>query len=395
MSGDLLDIFLIVAAVAFAFSGYRQGFVVGALGLVGFVGGGLLGMKLAPPLAHSASTPGAQAIVAIAVVFAGAALGQLVAVFVGGAIRRRLRWHLVRVADSTAGAVTSVVSVLLVAWLLGSAVAQSPFTTLARQVRHSAVLRVVDEVMPEAARTWFAEFRRLVDQNGFPAVFGHLGPTTVVAVPAPDPAVLNEPGVVKARPSIVKVFGTARSCNRTVEGSGFVFAPNRVMTNAHVVAGVHHPVVILDNGARTLDAVVVLYDPNRDVAVLDVPGLDRAALVFDGTARTGESAVVAGYPENGPFDVVAARIRGEQEARGPNIYQNAQVTRDIYSLRATVRPGNSGGPLLAPDGRVYGVVFAASIDNPDTGYALTAAEVASDAQAGRTATAPVSTQACD
>lgn len=140
---------------------------------------------------------------------------------------------------------------------------------------------------------------------------------------------------------------------------------------------------------------MVVYDPRRDVAVLAVRGLHRRALQFGRSAARGDSAVVAGYPLDGPFTVVPARIRAEQRVRGPDIYQNRTVVRQVYSLRAHVRSGNSGGPLLSPNGRVLGVVFAAAADDPDTGFALTAAEVAPDARAGRTATAPVSTQTCD
>jgi S1-C subfamily serine protease len=139
----------------------------------------------------------------------------------------------------------------------------------------------------------------------------------------------------------------------------------------------------------------VLYDPNRDVAILDVPGHDRPARSFAGPARTGADAVVAGYPENGPLTAVPARVAGEQPVSGPNIYDDRTVTRDVYTIRARVRPGNSGGPLLTPHGQVYGVVFAASVDQPDTGYALTAGEVASDVTRGESATTPVSTGRCD
>jgi S1-C subfamily serine protease len=139
----------------------------------------------------------------------------------------------------------------------------------------------------------------------------------------------------------------------------------------------------------------VLYDPNRDVAVLDVPGLRAAALRFAGPAGRGDSAVVLGYPEDGPFTAGAARVRDTQQATGPNIYQDRQVTRQIYAIEAQVRPGNSGGPLITPGGRVDGVVFAASTDDPSTGYALTAREVAADARRGAAAAAVVSTQGCD
>jgi S1-C subfamily serine protease len=173
-----------------------------------------------------------------------------------------------------------------------------------------------------------------------------------------------------------------------------VFAPQHVLTNAHVVAGVRNgPAVILRG--HHYRATVVLYDPERDVAVLYVPRLGAPPLPFTGQASQGANAIVAGYPMNRRFTAVPARIDNEQSANSPDIYQNHTVTRDIYQVRAVVRPGNSGGPLLAPSGSVYGMVFAAAVDASDTGYALTAGEVASDVSQGRTATSAVSTQACD
>jgi S1-C subfamily serine protease len=327
-------------------------------------------------------------------VFVAAAIGQILATIVGELVKRRLTWHPARQLDSAAGAAVSVVSVLLVAWFLGTALAHSALTGVARQIQHSRVLTAIDRVMPDSAKTWDAAFRRLVQQNGFPQVFGAIGAERIVPVPPPDPRVAGSRAVVVAEPDIVKITGVAPSCHRQLEGSGFLFAGEHVMTNAHVVAGVRSPSVLASDG-KSYDATVVLYDPRRDVAVLYVPGFARPPLSFAGVAKQGESAIVAGYPQNGPFRAVAARIRARQPAQGPDIYQTHQVTREIYAVYAVVRPGNSGGPLLAPDGRVYGVVFAASVDDPQTGYALTAGEVASDATAGAGSTSEVSTQGCD
>jgi S1-C subfamily serine protease len=213
-------------------------------------------------------------------------------------------------------------------------------------------------------------------------------------VPAPDPRLAASPIVQRAREQVLKITGEAPSCGRRIEGTGFVYAPDRVMTNAHVVAGVRNPKVEISRG-RTLDARVVVYDSNRDIAVLAVPGLGRTPLRFGGRARAGADAIVVGYPQDGPFTPVAARVAAIQKARGQNIYQSGTVTREIYSLKAQVLPGNSGGPLLAPDGTVYGVIFAAAADDPDIGYALTAGEVAGDARRGETATERVSTHGCD
>ena len=392
--GDLLDLILLGACVLFGVSGYRQGFVVGVLSFVGFLGGGVLGARIAPSVAHSGPFSGLPTTtVAVSVVFFAAVLGQLLATVVGGWVRTHLVWHPIRVVDAIAGAGVSVVSLLLVAWLVGTAVASSPFTGLAAQVRRSEVLHAVDGAVPGGAKGLFASFRRLIDDRGFPEVFGDLVPTDVRPVDPPDPRLASSAVVTSVRTRVFKITGVASSCSKRIEGSGFAFAPGRIMTNAHVVAGVRTPEVHLPDG--TVDATVVVYDPDRDIAVLAVPDLHVRPLAFAGPARTGDGAVVMGYPEDGPFRPDAARIRGTQQAKGPDIYQRKTVVRQIYALRARVRPGNSGGPLVSPGGSVYGVVFAAAADDPQTGYALTADEVASDAERGRTATSGVSTQGCD
>jgi S1-C subfamily serine protease len=166
------------------------------------------------------------------------------------------------------------------------------------------------------------------------------------------------------------------------------------MTNAHVVAGSNRVRVLLVGRGAPLEATVVFLDPRTDVAVLAVKGLDAPALTFDATAVRGDDAVVAGFPQDGPLAAGPARIRSVLVAVGHDIYGEPGARREVYSLRASVREGNSGGPLLAPDGKVLGVVFAASVDNPQTGYALTAKAVKPALAAGRTASAPVATGAC-
>ncbi|MCW2570432.1 MAG: putative serine protease [Frankiales bacterium] len=395
MHGDLLDVLLLVASLLFAISGYRQGFVVGVLSFVGFLGGGVLGAKVAPSIANSGplhSFP--EAVVGLAVVFLAASIGQVLATVAGAAVRNRLTFKPARQADAIAGAAVSVISLLLVSWLVGTAVASSPFPRIASQVRRSYVLATVDGLVPEGGKTFFASFRRLINDRGFPDVIGPFSSTKAPNVPPPDPRLANSPVVQRARQQVLKITGEAPSCGRRIEGTGFVYAPERVMTNAHVVAGVRNPKVEVSAG-RLLDARVVLYDSSRDIAVLEVSGLDRTPLRFGGAAHAGDDAIVLGYPQDGPFTPVAARVAATQKARGPDIYQSRTVTREIYALRASVLPGNSGGPLLSPQGAVYGVIFAAAADDPKTGYALTAAEVASDARRGATATTRVSTRGCD
>ena len=389
---NVLDILLIAAAVGFAVSGYRQGFVVGVLSLVGFLGGGLIAVQLLPFLLKHLSAGTVSSVVAVIVVIVFASVGQAFTTHWGWKLRGPIDRSRARIWDAAGGSVVNVLAMLLVAWLIGSALAGTSLPTVAHEVRTSKVLGGVQKALPADAPEWFSDFTSVMARNGFPQVFNPFQDEPITDVPPPDPALASSPAVVRAHASIVKVVGTAPSCGKVIEGTGFVYAPQRVMTNAHVVGGVSAPTVNL--GGKIYAAKVVLYDWKRDIAVLDVPDLRAAPLVFAGDAKTSADAIVAGFPENGPFNVQGARVRGRLQASGPDIYHRGTVSRDIYSLRSTVRQGNSGGPLLTTTGQVYGVVFAKSLDDDQTGYALTAAEVGSDAKQGRTATKKVDSESC-
>jgi S1-C subfamily serine protease len=391
---NLLDVALILATIAFAVGGYRQGFVTAVLSFLGFFGGAVLGAQLADPIANRLAPDSSWRVaVAVAVVLAVALIGQVIAVWMGNQLRQRLTWRPVQRLDAVLGAVVSAVAVLLVFWMVATPLAAAPYPRVSSAVRDSQVVRAVDDVVPRQVRSLYSSLRDAVRGYDFPEVFGPLVPTRVRAVPAPDPALLRSRAVTTARGSVVKITGLASSCARRVEGSGFVYAADRIMTNAHVVAGVEQPSVEVDGEQRA--ATVVLYDPSKDVAVLHVPDLGLRPLSFAAKpVDTNDDAILMGFPEDGPFFAGAARIRDRMEIRGPDIYDDRTVTRQVYSIYGDVRSGNSGGPLVAPDGRVLGVIFAAAVDQQFTGFALTAAEVAPDARAGNASTRAVPTGDC-
>ncbi len=396
---NVLDYLLLAGAVWFAWIGYRQGFVVGILSVIGFLGGGLAAVYLLPViwdnLTNDAQVSTSAAVIAVVIVIVCASVGQAFTTHLGNKLRRYITWSPARALDATGGALVNTVAMLLVAWLIGSALAGTTLPTLGKEVRNSKVLLGVSRALPDQADTWFADFSSVLAQNGFPQVFSPFSNEPINEVQAPDPALGGSPVAARAKGSIVKVVGTAQGCGKVLEGSGFVFAPRRVMTNAHVVGGVDEPTVQIGGQGRLLDATVVLYDWHRDIAVLDVPGLQAPALQFASSdANSGSGAIVAGFPENGAYDVRPARVRGRIAANGPDIYHRGTVRRDVYSLYAEVRQGNSGGPLLTPDGKVYGVVFAKSLDDPETGYALTADEIRTDIRTGRTANQQVDSDEC-
>ncbi|HEX8092405.1 MarP family serine protease [Jatrophihabitans sp.] len=403
MHGDLLDVVLVALAVLSALAGYRRGLICSITSFAGFIAGAALGVQFAPAIARTLlkapSDPGSadqalgQRAVTLIAVFALATIGHLIGQAIGGRLRAQIARTVLGPADGVGGAVVSVATLLTLAWLLALALAYAPAPAVARQIHRSLVLHTIDRMVPGEGQRVVASLLRQLQQHDLPAVSGPFATLLAPSVAPPDPAVV--PAAVRvAASSIVKITGTAPSCRRSIEGTGFVFAPDRVMTNAHVLAGVGNPHVTASGGS-TLAARVVLYDPNRDIAVLSVPGLNRRPLSIAGPAASGTAAVVAGYPENGPFTALPARIAARTKVTGPNIYQDRTVTRQVYTVRGRVRPGNSGGPLLSTTGQVYGVVFAASVDQSEVGYVLTAAEVAPDLRAGRTATAAVSTQGCD
>lgn len=388
-----IDVVLLVVAGLFAISGFRRGFLVGSFSFAGFLAGGVLGMVLAPGVVDSMAPGTRQALVAVIVVLVAAVVGQALLGMVAMSLRRRLLWRPARLLDSTLGAALGVTVVLVAAWFLASAVRDAPSPTLTRAVRDSRTLTTVDKWMPDAARGQFLSFRRLLDEGGLPRAFSGLARERIRAVQPPDPSVRVTPGLTAAARSIVKVTGLA-SCDRGIEGSGFTYAPQHVVTNAHVVAGVDEPRVQVGGRGPRLRSVVVAFDSKRDLAVLHVPELQAPALRLDPSGSRGDQAVVAGFPRNGPYRLDSARIREQMDARGPDIYGRTQVRRQMFSLYATVQPGNSGGPLLSTNGQVYAVVFAKSVDDARTAYALTVPEVRRVSDAAADETTAVETGEC-
>jgi len=386
-----LDYALLIITALVAISGYIEGFVLGACATLGLLGGAAVGVWVVPKVLDNFSPSVSVSFAALVLVVLLASIGRTIGALLGSRLRTRLSWKPVRFLDALGGAALAAVSVLIVSWVLGVAVSGARIPSVTSAVRGSQVLAKVDDVLPSSADRALQSFNDVVNTDLFPRFLDPFVPERIRETQPPDRAVARQPSVQSAYTRIAKITGVAR-CSRGLEGSGFVFAPQRVMTNAHVVAGVSSPQVEVNR--KKYDATVVLFDPEVDIAVLYVPKLDATPLSFDFTGKADDPSVVLGYPENGPFDSEPARIRSEERLRGPDIYGDRTVTRDAYSIWASVRPGNSGGPLLSPKGSVYGVVFAASVEDNRTGYVLTAEQVSDDARDGATATQEVSTQSC-
>jgi S1-C subfamily serine protease len=388
---NVLDVVLLVLVLAYAVSGYWQGFVTGAFATAGLLLGGLFGIWLVPRLLGDADPSLWVSLGAVFIVLLAASIGQGVLQFVGARIRDRITWQPVRAVDAVGGAALSVVAVLVVAWALGVAVSGARLPWVSQEVRTSEVLSRVDTVMPPAAMKSLESFNDVVGSSFFPRYLEPFAPERIVEVGPPPRGIARDPDVVAAGRSVLKIRGQNR-CGRGVEGTGFLYSDNRMMTNAHVVAGVSNPRVVV--GDQEVGATVVFYDSDIDVAVLQVPDLGRPALEFDREGGPRTPGAVLGFPQDGPYDVQSARIRSEQRLRSPDIYGEGTVVRDVFAVRSMIRPGNSGGPMVSRDGDVLGVVFAASVTDQSTGYVLTAEQVADAGVAGLNNTASVATGRC-
>ncbi|MDA3022048.1 MAG: MarP family serine protease [Actinomycetota bacterium] len=393
---SIVDWVLIGVLIVFAWAGWRRGFIAGLLSFVGFIGGGLLAAFLLPDVIVERTDSGfiRVAVLAISIIVC-AALGQVLTSLIGRRIRGGLTWRPVRLIDSLAGAALNVLGVAIVGWIVVSAVAYLPESAVTTNIRQSPVLIGLDKLVPDIARNTFTNLRDSVSETAVPRVFSGLAELTGPDVEDPDPETSLSPAVQAARAAIVRVTGDAKKCQIELGGSGFIIAPGYVLTNAHVVAGVDEPRVWVGNQGKYRAAKVVAFDPKLDVAVLLVPKLGVKPLVFAKIpASSGDPAVATGFPGGGDFTATPARIRAVVTARGDDIYGRAGVERELYAFRGSVRPGNSGGPLLNPDGEVLGLVFGAGVGDPKTGYAITAPQLDAAITAGVNRTDAIGTGRC-
>jgi S1-C subfamily serine protease len=372
---NTVDWILLGALAVFAWAGWRQGFVAGVLSFAGFLGGGIAALLWLPNLIKSFVTDQTLSVIVLGVaVLASAILGQVLFSILGRKLRDSLTWRPVKFVDSFAGSALNVLAFALVGWVIASVLVFMPNNSIAGQIGQSQVLSTLDAIVPNQARTLFKNVSTLVGQTGIPRIVSGLGqaPSTNVAEP--------EAGISQSVFPVIETFtvrltGDAQECNESVSGSGFYFAPGRLLTNAHVVAGARGIQVRLAGLENSVPGLVIYFDPQKDVAVIATQELGtRVALFARGKAQVGDNAAVAGYPGGGDLMVTPARISGILSARGENIYGDAGVERQVYSLRSNVIPGNSGGPLVNSDGQVLGLVFGSNTDS-DVGYALTNSEL--------------------
>lgn len=394
----VLDVVLAIVLLLYAVSGFRMGFLVGSFSLVGFLAGGFLGMTVLPGLLAlwpwAVNHEAWSRVLLIAGVVVLALVGQRLLVRLGARLRSYLTFGPVKAVDAVLGAAASVLAVALLVWFVAGGLRGATSSPLSRAIGGSRVLAAIDSLVPPQAGVLFADFREMLEQEGFPRVFGGLGSEPIAPAAPPASGIAAAAPVVQASASVVRISGVAEACQRGQEGSGWVVSRERVVTNAHVVAGVEQVSVQSSGMSRAMRGRVVLFDPERDLAVIAVPGLALAALPLGPNLTRGDEAVVAGYPLSGPLRLDPARVREEVVAVGSDIYGQPGVRREVYSLYTRVEPGNSGGPLITPAGAVSGVIFAKSVDDDQTGYALTLDEARPVLNAAPGASTAVSTGSC-
>jgi S1-C subfamily serine protease len=386
---SLVDLAILAFVGLSVLHGLWLGAAVQVLSYGGFVAGLLIGSLVAPVVADQVADPGLSRLITLVVVLGAAglvgSLGRVVGTKVWGTLRR-LR---LRRVDAALGAVLAATAALAVSWLLGTMLASIPRPGLAEELQRSEVLRRLDAALPPAPLV-VARVQGLLQDRGLPPVFVGLPPAPAERLPPPsDPEVRQ--AFERAAGATLLVLGTG--CPGIQQGSSFVAGTDLVVTNAHVIAGTDRITVTVDGRPRP--AVPVRFDPDTDIAVLRVDGLgvDPLPLALAEVDRGARGAAV-GYPLGGPVHGEAAVVLRRMDAAGRDIYHRGVVRRPVYEVQAHIRPGNSGGPLVDPDGQVIGLVFSRSAAADDVGYAVTAAPVAAHLEAARTITGAVDTGSC-
>jgi S1-C subfamily serine protease len=385
-----LDIVLGLVLLAYLVQGYRLGFIRSLGAIVGLIAGGIAASVLSPLIGSFVKDETgkvvATIVAAVVLVLLGHAVGSGIGAVVGGVLRRSPLGLLDRLLGAAA---QLVVSALVISTIASLAVSLGvPF--VAQPIASSAVIGTIDTVTPAPVTRALAQLRSTVLASGIPQLgisLGTSGGSTSV------PGVTQTTGLRNAVRSVVKITGSAPACNQQQSGSGFVIGGDRVLTNAHVVAGVTAPVVLTPAG-QALTGRVTYFDPKRDLAVVAVSGLKAATLRIAPSPAVGDTGVVAGYPFGGPFTEGGAEVVQTGAVTVPDVSGGGRTSRQIAALAADVEQGNSGGPLLTTGGRVIGIVFAKSTNRTDLGYAMTPAEFGGVVDRAPSLTAAVSTGAC-
>jgi len=387
----LLDILLLVLLAAYVVFGYRRGLLHSVFALLGVAAGAVVAYFAIPLVGSWVPDPTWRIVATVFVAIALVVFGHSLGTAIGRRVRSSLKRSPLRFLDRLLGAVVNGVAAALIAALLALSVAPLGVPLLSQAIGASTVLRGISDLTPDPVEAALAQLRAAVVDGGLPLIGEALGGITT----SPDLPRANTgtDALARAAASVVRITGNAYQCGQNQTGSGFVIDTDRVVTNAHVVAGVTEPIVEIPGGAA-LPGRVVYFDPAKDLAVIAVNGMSTAPLPLAANLARGEVGVVDGYPYGGPFVTKPARVLSIATSEVDDIYGSSASSREVYTLAADVREGNSGGPLLTEDGSVAGVVFAKSADLENVGYALTMTELSPIAAQAMGLTATVESGTC-
>jgi S1-C subfamily serine protease len=388
---NAIDVLIVIILLGSLGRGYSLGLVRQAGSTAGFIIGLVAGSWVGSVIMGHETSLLAKALTGLA----AALLGGLLCMSEGELLGREAKIKLTHNQqldsfDGFLGSLMGAATMLFGIWLIASILVLGPAGGFQQALKNSRILGSLNTDLPPAT-SLLSSLNKLIDPNGFPQVFSGLEPSPNAPVNLPALGTFG-PVVQAAEPSVVKVEGTG--CGGIVEGSGFIAATGDVVTNAHVVAGVSNPKVI-DNNGVVHNTRVIWFDPNVDLAMLKVNGLSGTPLKINSAEQpTNTPGVVLGFPGGGSFNAQPAAVIEHFTALGRNIYGQGSTARDVYSLKAHIIPGNSGGPLLDSNGDVLGIVFATSTTYNNVGYALTGHQVAGELATAEQSSTTYSTGAC-
>ncbi|MFE4545325.1 MarP family serine protease [Arthrobacter sp. NPDC056727] len=386
----VLDLALILTLLSYLIYGLRNGFLVTVGGLAGFAAGAVAAFLSVPLVSDFVQDSGWRLTAIIGTAVLLVVLGNALGTMIGRSIRGAVRMRPLRAVDRLIGGAVNLVVSALVMSMLAFSISALGVPFVSQQLAESKVIRFIDGLTPNPVKSTMAQLRSAVIGDGIPTLIEGIGQEQQVPVPNAN---TDTPALNRAAGSVLKIAGTAFQCGQNQTGTGFVVSPGRVVTNAHVVAGVSQPVVEVPGGGA-MPGRVVYFDSKRDLAVLAVDGLPTVALPLSSDLPAGTAAAFAGYPHGGPYQSKPATVQGISTVLVPDIYGNNPVPDEVYKLAGDVQPGNSGGPLLTTNGEVAGVIFAKTTSNAALGFAIPMIDLRPVAAEAPGLSSPVSSGQC-
>jgi len=375
---NFIDIFIAAAFLIFGWIGFRRGILRTILSIIGLIVGGAAGAIATPSIQSLISNNafGFKPTIGLTSIILGASLGMFLFGVLGSFLRVvLLPFPFMKTIDSLIGFGLAIVAVASISSTLSSAAQVIPNKTVNNLFSQSQLISQIDQYLPERFKDAAQKIQNVITDSPLPEVFKSLVESRITPTQLETDVAIPEI-VTKSVASTVRIDGIAESCSAAMVGTGFIVSPERVITNAHVVAGVKEPVITLFNSQSQLGGRVIAIDREKDIAIIFVPGLTGEKLTFIGPVTPNEIGFVVGYPNGGNLRTMPVSVTSEFESIGTDIDGNGETRRDVIVFGGDVKPGNSGGPLLNDQGQVLGVVFAADAENKNTGYALAPSEVA-------------------